>query len=202
MCMGGGSDGGAQQAREDEQARQGRITQGRQKIEDTFSSFNDDFYKRRQGEYEAFAKPQLETQFKDAQKELMYSLARSGNMASSEMGNQLGVLGREKNLAQAKVADAGLAYANQARQQVEQSRGDVLNQLMATSDPAVAASQANARAALANQYNPINDSLGDLFGRTMSIAANTNRVQSYLPDAPGWKAFGMGGKSGAQKTYS
>lgn len=203
--MGGsGGDSGAAQARADEAARQQRIITGRQKINDVFSTFNDDFYKRREADYAAFSKPQLESQYKNAQNELMYSLARSGNMASSEMGKQLGVLQREKGLAQSKLADAGLAYANQARQQVEQSRSDVLNQLMATSDPSVAASQANARAALANQYNPIVDSLGDLFGRTMSIAANTNKAATYLPNAPGWEAWGLNNRNagGAQKVYS
>lgn len=192
MCFGGGGgDGGAQQARADEAARQARITEGRQKINDVFSQFDDNFYKKREADYASFAQPQLDSQSKEARNELMFSLARSGNMASSEMGKQLGVLEREKNLAQSKLSDAGIAYANQARQQVEQSRGDVLNQLMATSDPSVAASQANARAALANQYNPIVDTLGNLFNRTMTIAGNTNRASMYMPDAPGWEAFGM-----------
>lgn len=204
MCFGGGgASTGAAEARADEMARQARITEGRQKIQDVFSTFNDDFYKRRQQDYQNFANPQVEGQYKNAQNELLYSLARTGNMASSEMGKQLGTLERERRQASAKVADASLAYANQARQNVEQARGDVLNQLMATSDPSVAASQANARARLMNSYNPISDSIGELFGQSMATAANANRAQYYMPTAPGLSAFGIGNKpSGAQKVYT
>lgn len=204
MCFGGGgASSGAAEARADEAARQARITEGRRNINDVFSTFDDNYYNRRQNEYANYAKPQVDSQFKNAQNELLYSLARSGNMASSEMGKQLGTLERERRAAATKVSDASIAYANQARQNVEQARGDVLNQLMATSDPSVAASQANARARLMNNYNPVMDSIGELFGQSMATAANANRAQYYMPNAPGMSAFGIGSKSsGAQKVYS
>ena len=46
MCVGGsGGDGGAAERRRQEEERQARIREGNKSINDTFSQFDDDFYK-------------------------------------------------------------------------------------------------------------------------------------------------------------
>lgn len=58
MCFGGGGgDGGAAQARADEQARQARIKQGVGRINEQFNQFDDSFYQGRKDAYRAFATP-------------------------------------------------------------------------------------------------------------------------------------------------
>jgi len=194
MCMSGGGGGNAAaQARQDEERRQARIKQGMGSISDTFSTFDDSFYDRRANAYKTFAMPNVQSQYKDAHKGLVYSLARSGNLASSEAARQMGVLNQEKNAANLKVADASLDYANKSRQQVEQSRTDLVNQLMATADPSVAASQAAARSASLTP-DPAMVGLGDLFGNTMRLANVTNKASMYMDNAPAWSAWGIGNK--------
>lgn len=194
MCMGGGGGGNAAaQAREDEKRRQERIQKGMGNINETFSTFDDSFYDRRANAYKAFAMPNVESQYKDAHQGLVYNLARSGNLASSEAARQMGILNQDRNSANLKVADASLDYANKSRQQVEQARTDLVNQLMATADPSTAASQAAARSATLTP-DPAMVGLGDLFGNTMKLANVTNKASMYLDNAPGWSAWGIGSK--------
>lgn len=192
MSSGGGGDAAAQ-ARKDEQARQERIKKGMEQISGTFSTFNDDFYNRRANAYKAFAMPDVNAQYKNAHENMVYGLARSGNLASSEAAKQLGVLNQENNAAKLKVEDAAMNYSNQSRQQVEQNRTDLINQLVATSDPSVAASQAAARSATLLP-NPAMQSLGDLFGNSLRLANVTNKASMYLDNAPGWSAWGIGNR--------
>jgi hypothetical protein len=189
MCFGGGGgDGGAAQARADEQARQGRITEGIGNIDSTFSKFDNNFFDKRSKAYSDYATPQLNQQYHNTSNQLAYGLARSGQTNSSEAARQSGVLQGENATARQQVADAATGEAQKARQTVEDNRNNLINQLNATSNPALAATGALREAAvLANQpgFSPI----GNLFQNTSATLAAADRGGYY--GGPGINPLGF-----------
>lgn len=159
----GGDDGAAAQARADEQARQERIRQGTSQIDDIFNkNFTDDFYGGRKQAYIDYAQPQLDQQFKDAQKQLTFSLARGGNLDSSTRADQEATLGRLYGQNEQQLQDQALSQINQTKTNVANARDDLIGSLNATGDAAGAANSALSRAQVLTQpdaYSP----LGDLF---------------------------------------
>ncbi len=161
--MAKGGDGGAGQARADEQARQERIRAGTARIDDIFSqNFNDASYGARKQSYLDYATPQLEDQYAKAQKELVYALDRGGNLDSSTRAQKLGELEQLYGTNKQAVADQGLAYETQARTAVEDARADLIRTLNSTGDADGAANSAISRSGALSQpdaYSP----LGQLF---------------------------------------
>ena len=195
MCFSSSDGGAAARARQEEEARQGRIKQGTASINEKFSEFNDEFYNKRKQEFADFANPDAQRQFKDAQGGVLYGLARSGNLASSERARQLGVVDRERDTAAMRIADKGAEYANQARTQVENNRTDLINQVQATGDATLAANQAMNRSATLRP-SPAFEGLGSLFENSGNIIKAGRQAEYYNPGAPGVGAlFGKGGKS-------
>jgi hypothetical protein len=195
MCFSSSDGGAAERARAEEEARQGRIKQGTAAINEKFGEFGDEFYAKRKQEFADFANPDAQRQFKDAQGGVLYGLARSGNLASSERARQLGVVDRERDAAAMRIADKGAEYANNARTQVENNRTDLINQVQATGDATLAANQAMNRAATLRP-SPAFEGLGSLFENSGNIIKAGRQAEYYNPGAPGVGAlFGKGGKS-------
>ena len=191
MCTGGGGgDGGAAQARADEAARQARIKEGSANIDKSFGGFNDAFYNQRAKAYTDYANPQLADQYARTQQNLTYNLARQGLTASSEASRNAGELQRQYNDNRALIASRGLDAANEARQQVEQNRSELISQLNATGDPAAAASAALARAGTLSQQQSFSP-LGQLFANTTGLLGNAATAGYYDRNAPGLGAFGI-----------
>ncbi|GJE43775.1 hypothetical protein [Methylobacterium soli] len=168
-------DGGASKqaaiARQDEAIRQQGIRDGTQRVNDTFGQFDDAFYDKQKQNFLSFSLPQLEDQYGKAQKELTFSLTRSGNLDSSARGYQEGELQKLYDTNRTSLADQAQTYANQARSNVEDARSSLITTLNATGDATGAVNSANSRAAALSQptgYSPI----GDLFGAlTSGLAA-------------------------------
>ncbi len=166
--MGGKSGGNkaANQARADEAARQARIRQGTQRVGTIFDGqFNDDFFKGRQEAYIDYAKPQLEDQYGDAQKQLTFALARGGNLNSSVRGEKAADLQQRFDLTKQEITDKGLSYANEARSSVEGARSDLIGMLNATGDAEGAANSAVSRASTLSQpaaFSPLSQLFGDI----------------------------------------
>lgn len=189
MCSGGG-DGGAGQARADEQARQARIRQGMTNIDKSFQGFDDNFFKSRAKAYTDYANPQLNAQYSKQGDNLAYNLARSGLTASSEAARNAGELQRQYNLAQSTIAGEGINTANRARQDVEQNRAELIGQLNMTADARAAASNSLNRASVltAEQgFSPI----GNLFQATTGLLGNAAQAGYYDRNAPGLAAYGV-----------
>lgn len=161
LCKGG--DGGAGQARADEQARQEKIRSGTEQINSLFDGqFNDDFYGARKQSYLDYAMPQLKDQYDDATKQLIFSLDRAGLTDSSMRAEKLSELQKLYDTNTRAVADTGLNYENNARNNVESARSGLISQLNSTADVAGAINSANSRAAAlsaSDSYSP----LGQLF---------------------------------------
>ena len=198
MCFSSGGDGGAaDRARADEVARQERVRTGVSNVNSKFSEFDDSFYNKRSQDYKDFAAPDVARQYKDTQSGILYGLARSGNLASSERARQLGVVNRERDLANMRVTDKATEYANQARSNVEQNRTDLINQVQATGDSNLAANQAQMRAA-SIRPSPAFEGLGSLFNTSGAIINKAKQTEYYNPYAPGMNALNpFGNKQGS-----
>lgn len=158
--MGGkASKSASNQARFDEDARQQKIRDGTARVGNIFeNNFNDDFYKGRRDAFTNFATPQLEDQYGDAQKQLTYSLARSGTLDSSIRGEKVGELQKLFDTNKQDIADKAVANETEARNNVEGARTDLIQTLSATGDAEGAANSALSRATALSQpaaFNPL-----------------------------------------------
>lgn len=188
MCFGGGGgDGGASQARADEQARQARIKSGIVGVDKQFAQFDDPFFKSREKAYTAYAAPQLNDQYKQNRDQLAFSLARRGLDQSSEAARQGGVLQRDYALGQQQVADAAIGEAQKARQSVEDNRNNLINQLQATADPQLAANNALREASVLSM-RPGFSPLGNLFQNTTALLGSAQQA-GYYSGGPGIQPF-------------
>jgi len=197
MCFGGGGgDGGAAQARADEEARQARIRAGMSSIEQGFRGFDDGFFDNRARSYLNYANPQLASQYDDAQDNLAYNLARSGLTASSEAARNAGELQRQYNTARATIQGEAMNTANEARRNVEANRSELISQLQATSDPTAAANQALARAATLTKEQGFSP-LGALFQNTTALLGNTGML-GYRQSPLNTTSYGQTSRSSSQ----
>ncbi|GJE40456.1 hypothetical protein [Methylobacterium persicinum] len=187
----GGASAQAKQARADEATRQAGIRAGTDQINTTFDSqFNDGFFDKQRQNYLNFQLPQLDDQYGNAQRSLTYALARDGNLDSSTRGFQTGQLQKTYDTARTNVADQAQSYANTARSNVEQARGNLISTLNATGDATQAANSATSQAAILAQpaaYSPLADAF--------SASASAMTQQALLE-----RNQAIGGAGGAYNT--
>lgn len=188
MCFGGGgsADKIAKQQRADEIARQQRITAGMADISRVFGGFDDAFYNKRAADYTAYAMPDVERQANQQRKQLVYALARTGNLDSSAATDKAAELQGEVNKQRIAVANEGQNQANALRSQVENTRGNVVAELNATGDSQAASASALRQSQALNQpagFSP----LGNLF---LNFADTVARIGSRAGN-------GYGGFTGA-----
>lgn len=193
MC--GGDDSYAAQARADEEARQARIKEGMSQINKRFSGFNDSFFNKRAEEFEKTMNPQVSKQYRQANENLAYSLARSGLTDSSERAKSEGILRENLDTAKTNIANQAMDNANQQRQSVEQSKSALISQLYGTGDAQAASNQAlNAANRLAGQQQF--SMLGNLFANTAGMVSDARAAGQYDRNAVGaqpyYSAVGLG----------
>lgn len=152
-------DNSAAQARADEQARQAKIREGTNNINSTFDSqFNDDYFNTRRDSYLNYATPQLEDQYAKAQKDLVFSLDRSGTLDSTIRAQKQAELQKLYETNKRSVSDQALGYSSKARSGVEEARADLIRTLNATGDAEGASKSAISRAQTLtqpDQYSPL-----------------------------------------------
>ena len=158
----------AEQARRDEEARQLRITEGRGAIDQAFQPFNDDYFRGVEQDYLKYYMPQLDDQYKKAQEQTTFNLARTGNLnAGTASSTAFADLLEEFNRNRSLHGDRALGAANDARARVEQNRQDLFAQNAAAADPTAASSAAAASVGqlqLPQQFSPIGNVFADLLG--------------------------------------
>lgn len=186
MCF-GGNDGAdeAKKARKAEERRQKRIRTGTERVNSIFGeNFNDDFYGGRRQAYLDYATPQLEDQYGDAQRELIFSLDRSGNLDSTARADKMSELQKLYDIQKQQVADKALSSETQARNAVEDARSNLISMLNVTGDAQGAATQALARSEALSapaEYSP----LGQLFTDfTNSLGVQAAQERSYAAGGP------------------
>jgi hypothetical protein len=190
MCFGGSSsaDNIAQSQRNDEIARQRRIKSGMASIDQVFGGFNPAFYQKRADDYTAFAMPEVDRQAEQQRRNLIFTLARTGNLDSSAAIDKGAELTQEVNKQRVGVSNEAQNQENSLRNQVEQTRGNVVAELNATGDAQAASNSALRASQNLNQpagYSP----LGNLF---LNFAQTLAAVGSRAGN--GYQGF-MGGGS-------
>jgi hypothetical protein len=152
----GGNDADLKQQAYAQAAGEGQLFSGRS------GGFNDDFFAGRKQAYLDYANPQLQDQYADAQKQLTFSLARSGNLDSSARAAQESDLSKLYAQRSREIGDQALQQETSARNSVEDARANLITTLNATGDAEGAANSALARASALSQQ-PAFDPLGNLF---------------------------------------
>jgi hypothetical protein len=183
-----------------EEKRQAMITSGTAKVNDIFKQYTPEFYDQRATDYGNWAMPQVEDQYKKAQEQLEFALARQfGTTATSTAADKQAELAKMYGLAKTDVTDQGGNLANQSRAQVENSRSTILNQLAATADPSAAANSAMNQQAILSQHDPYTP-LGELFANiTEGLAASgyPNGIMGGTPTTP----YKTGGTTKTKPAY-
>lgn len=203
----------AEQKRQDDAARaeandkSARLKQGTDNINNAFSNYDQNYYQGLANKYSDFYLPQLADQGQTAQQQLLYGLARQGILNSSAKGYEYGQLQKQYGLQQQGILSNAQAYSNNAKQQIENQRSNLLSQLNATGGDKVTSagflggSSANAvgsypiSAPVLQSFSP----LGDLFQNVSSVAANDARV-SNATGRPGFLQTAFNNVSGGNSS--
>lgn len=166
MCLGDGGRSAqlaeAERVRAEEEARQGRVREGADKINQTFAGYDDDFYKGITQNYLDYATPQVEDQFQDAARQLRINLARNAMLNSSVNVDRKAKLQEDFDKAMREQSLKGKQYANTTQQNLEAAKTDLLSQNQNIADPVLIANAAANRANAAAELPPYSP-LGDLF---------------------------------------
>lgn len=186
MCSSGGGstnpEVAARHAREREAARQAIIEQGREKIDEQFAGFNDDFYNQYQQKYTDFYNPQLQDQYSDARNRLTLQLARSGNLTSSVGSKQMGDLQKHFNTQQTGITNQALDAVNKLRSNIDINKSQLYADNRAAADPGNAAQAAQAAAQSlqpTSPMSPLANTFSDFFNNLGNMAAISNVNRGY-----------------------
>jgi hypothetical protein len=187
-------DNSAEIARQQEAARQQRITEGQGKIDQAFAGFNDQFFSKFQNDYLNYYTPQMQDQFNDANRQLTLSLASAGGLTSSAGLRRQDELQRAFQQRSSELANTAATEANRRRAEVEGARTDLLALNRSAADPSQVSAQALARAGTLQgpmDYQP----LGDLFGSLVNTATQGLRLESAGYPGLGTGVFGPSTRS-------
>jgi hypothetical protein len=152
----GGDDG---QQRAAEARRENAIADSQGAIMNLFGSeFTPDFYDQRRQAYLSYAKPQLRDQYADARKQLVFSLDRAGNLASTARTTQEAQLAKLYDQNNRSISDSALGYENDARNNVANAESNLLNGVAQTGNVSGSIAAANNQAVNLSQpdiYQPL-----------------------------------------------
>jgi hypothetical protein len=177
MCLGSGSGASAQ--RQQQEVNQQAIEKATKRINQTFSGFNDDFYKKRTKASLAESIPQLNTQLQQTQKQLGYNLGSRG-LQNSSAATQLGEsLSKEATRQTQGVVDQAENQTNQLKQQVANQQSTLVSEANAANDPGSVAGEALS-AASSFQAPSWVPPLGQAFGdwANVYLAGQNNKTYS------------------------
>lgn len=147
----------------------------------TTTGFTDDFYANQRQAYLDYATPQLEDQRNEANKQMLFSLARNGQLEGSARAELAGDLQKQYDLQSQQVTSQALDYENQSRNNVESARSDLIAMLNATGDATGAANSALARSEALSQptaYSPVSNLFAD-FTSALGTQAAAERAYYY-----------------------
>ncbi len=181
--MKGGGDKEAKRARADEEARQKRIREGTARVDQTFGQFDDDFFGERRQAFLDFATPQVDDQFKKAQEELTFALARAGMLDSSARAEKQGELSKLYDTRKREITDQAIGQETTARTAVEDARSGLIRNLQSTADANAAANEAVNRAAALSKpapFSPLTQLFAD-FTSGLATQAGFERAGAVDP---------------------
>ena len=189
MCFGG--DDAADEAcrdaaqskaeqRAEEEARQARIVQGQGRIDQAFSQFGPDYYKRFQDQSVAANTPQVEEQYAKAKDKATALLAGRGILKSNIAGNAFGDVEKTRATTLGQIATDAVTQANNLRSAVEKQKTDLYTLNTSAGDPTAMANRAIGEST-ALVAPPTTSSLGDIFGSTIAGLSTAAKADAYSP---------------------
>lgn len=203
MCSGGGgaADQYAQEQRDAEQQRKGRISSGMTLINKNFKQFDDQFFDKQNQAYLNYAMPQLNQQYNGAYHNLGYALARQGINQSSEGNRRYGDLSGDYQLQRQGVVDHAREVTQNARRSIEDARSGVIADLYATADPAAANNASLSRSAYLSQQ-PAFSPIGTLFANALDGLNSYQFAQQNAQNYQDFKTAAGGGVPGLPQDSS
>lgn len=200
MCFGGGAGDASAQARMAEEARQARVRAGTDTINQTFAKFDEPYFQGITKASNDYYLPQVDQQYNEARNKLVLALGGRGILNSSEGAKQLAKANEDYNRKRTAYSDKGVNMANDYRGKVEQNRGELINQLSASADPAAAAASATSRADMLSAP-PTFSPIGDLFSNLAQYGATG--LMAERAGYPGFKTglFSSGANSAGTAKY-
>jgi hypothetical protein len=191
--MSGGGDGSGKMlkfekeqiaaAEAKEAERQARLAQGKSAIDKAFSGIGDSFYENYKANYLKYYMPQLQRQFGDARKALLFGLARAGTLKSSMAADRQAKLYEDRMDRDAMIRSQADSATGDLRGNVADAKSSAITQLYATEDPSLATNMATNSIRALQSQTPKYDPLGELFnvgavGAAGYINANSQRASS------------------------
>lgn len=192
-------DNTAEIARQEEEKRQARIAEGKGIIDNTFSTYNDDFYNQYQNDYTNYYTPQLENQYNDARDRLTLKLAKTGNINSSAGIDRFGDLDKYYDQERTGITNQALDAVNTFRSNVDTSKSNLYQDNRAVADPGQAASMAASTAkSLQPQMptSPLADTFANFFNQIGQASSISGNVKQPYQQQTGVQTYGGGGSSG------
>jgi hypothetical protein len=181
MCLGGGSNKAMeaeyQRQLAEEEARQGRVTQGKENIDAAFVGYDDAFYDQTAADYMKFANPQIGDQYEDALRGLRQALARSGQLQSSERIERENDLKSKLAAQEVAAARKGQSIADTMRGNLANVKSNLLTQNASLADPSLIASTA-ANQIMANTQVPEYNPLTNIFANATEGLATHAQLES------------------------
>jgi len=189
MCF--GDDDAVQQSRNDaviakreqraeEEARQGRITEGQGKIDQAFSQFNPAYFKTFQDASVAANTPQVEDQYTRAKDKAAAILAGRGILKSNIAANALGDVEKTRATTLGQIANDAVTQANNLRAAVEKQKTDLYTLNTSAGDPTAMANRAIGEAT-ALVAPPPTSQLSNIFGATIGALGTGAKADAYSP---------------------
>lgn len=188
-------DNSAAEARAAEEARQARIKAGMGDIDTAFAGFTPAYFDEYAGKNLGFWRPEIDQQYKDAQRDTTFGLARTGNLKSTAATDAFAKLREKRDKSELEAADRARGKGTELRQNVEQSRAALVSQLNATADPFAAASAARAQAETLTAP-PLYSPVGDLFSNLTAQFAVAQQARQAGQRGWGVDLFTTSGKGG------
>ena len=156
-------------------------------INHIFEPYNDAYYKNYEDNYIAQSRPDLDKQQKDANQDVLFGLARTGNTKSSVAAKAYGDVRDQRARTDLQVADQARAASGDLRNNVEGTRNSLVAQLNATANDQAATDAARSQAISMSRppiYSPITNAFAEI---TNQFAMNE---QARRAGNPGW-GFGL-----------
>ncbi len=180
MCLGGGSNAMEQEYQRqqaEEEARQGRIKQGKENIDAAFAGYDDAFYDQTAADYRNFAAPQITEQYENALMGLRQALARSGQLQGTERIRRENKLKRDLAAAEVAAARRGEAIAGDMRSNLANVKANLLSQNASLADPTLIA-QTAANQIMANTQVPEYSPISNLFANATEGLATQAQLEA------------------------
>lgn len=170
------------QARDQQRAeaeRQRKIKLGRGKIDKALdTAFTPEVFAEAKSNYVANFMPQMKKDFGDTRDQFLYKYARQGLSNSEAAARKFGELTKARSDEAAAIASRAGDHATQLRARVEDTRGELYDQLSLSADPVSAAKSAVSRSAILAappSYDPYQDAFGRFSGQLATAVAAEQR---------------------------